>query len=78
MADTNTTAPARRFHVATTERHGVFYFSVVDSTNGELVLEEGQELSYYFDGAAMLNSGLGLEATRELLAVRPIGKKCGC
>lgn len=78
MAHANLPTPAKRFEVATSERHGVFYFSVVDAASGEVVLEEGQELSYYFDGAAMLNSGLALEETRHLLAVRPIGKKCGC
>ena len=78
MAHENVSEPAKRYQVATTERHGVFYFSLVDTVDGAVMLEEGQDLSYYFDAASMLNSGLTPAETRQLLAVRPIGKKCGC
>lgn len=69
---------AQRFQVSTTERDGVFHHSLVDTSNGTIVFEEGQELSYYFDAASMLNGGFAPEEVRERLAVRPIGKKCGC
>lgn len=68
----------KRFEVVTTERHGTFYFSLVGTASGAVALEEGEDLAYYFDGASMLESGLPLEQVRELLSVRPIGKKCGC
>jgi hypothetical protein len=66
----------RRYRVATTDRHGLFAFSLVDTRSGVTVLPEGQPLDYYFAAAAMLERGLTLTQARALLAVRPIPKKC--
>lgn len=69
---------SKRFEVLTVERHGLFRFSLVDRETGATVFDEGQDLAFYFDAAAMLNQGLALDEVRELMAVRPYAKKCGC
>lgn len=66
----------KRYQVVTADRQGVFMFSLVDTRSGATVLEEGHPLDYYFAAAAMLDRGLTLPQTRELLAIRPIPKKC--
>lgn len=68
----------RRYQVITRDAQGIFRFSLLDSLNQETVFEEGQPLDFYFAAANMLERGLPLEEVRELMAVRPASKKCGC
>ncbi|HEY9191351.1 MAG TPA: hypothetical protein VIO81_00620 [Methyloversatilis sp.] len=68
----------RRYQVRSRVEAAGWVHEVFDSTTGAAVLEAHPDLSWCFDGAAMLESGLGVDETLELLAIRPIGKKCGC
>jgi hypothetical protein len=69
---------SRRFQVRSREDNGRWLHEVFDATTGETVLDPHPELSWCFDAAAMLESGLAVGEALELLAVRPVSKKCGC
>ncbi len=69
---------ARRYQVRSRSEHGFWLHEVFDSQTGEAVLEPNTDLSWCFDGAALLESGLGIEETLGLLAERPVIRQCGC
>ena len=68
----------RRYQVRSRSEHNFWQHEVFDSTTGLAVLEPNTDLSWCFDGAALLESGLSVDETLELLAVRPVIRQCGC
>lgn len=69
---------SRRYEVRSREEIAGWLHEVVDTHSDATVLGPEPDLSWCFDGAAMLESGLTIDETLELLAVRPISRKCGC
>ena len=69
---------AKRYQVRSRSEHNFWLHEVFDSQTGEAVLEANTDLSWCFDGAALLESGLGIDETLELLAVRPVIRQCVC
>jgi hypothetical protein len=68
----------KRYQVRSRSEHNFWLHEVFDSTTGLAVLEPNTDLSWCFDGAALLESGLSIDETLELLAVRPVKRPCGC
>lgn len=68
----------KRYQVRSRSEHNFWQHEVFDSTTGLAVLEPNTDLSWCFDGAALLESGLSIDETLELLTVRPVIRQCGC
>ncbi|WP_374340458.1 hypothetical protein [Methyloversatilis sp.] len=68
----------KRYQVRSRSEHNCWLHEVFDSTTGEAVLAPNTDLAWCFDGAALLESGLGIDETLELLSVRPVVRQCGC